>query len=27
VGLGDGAKNVTITQSSIRAGDNTVAIH
>jgi len=27
VGLGDGAKNVTITQSSIRAGENTVAIH
>jgi polygalacturonase len=27
VGRGDGAKNVTITQSSIRAGENTVAIH
>ncbi len=27
VGLGDGAKNVTITRSSIGAGDSTVAIH
>ncbi len=27
VGLGDGAKNITIIQSTIRAGDNTVAIH
>jgi len=27
VGLGDGAKNVTITRNSIGAGDSTVAIH